>query len=156
MRIHLLGTGTPNPDPRRCGSGTALTLDPTSDWLLVDCGRGVTQRALEAELDLRNLRAVFLTHHHSDHVSDLANLAIARLVAGAATPLPVVVPAGPCARFAESCLDAFDDMAFYSQRRAGEALRPAIEVDPFRATGELTIVHEGPSATVEALSLIHI
>ena len=155
MRIHLLGTGTPNPDPLRCGSGTALTLATTPSWLLVDCGRGVTHRAVEAGLDLRNLRAVVLTHHHSDHVSDLANLAIARFVAGAATPLRVVVPAGPCLRFAESCLDAFDDTAFYSQRRSGETRRPEIEVDPFSATDELTFVHEGPSATVEAVLVDH-
>ena len=155
MRIHLLGTGTPNPDPRRCGSGTALTLDPTPAWLQVDCGRGVTHRAVEAGLDLRNLTAVFLTHHHSDHVSDLANLAITRLVAGASTPLRVVAPEGPCLRFAEACLDAFDDTAFYSQRHPGESLRPELDVQPFPATDALTVVHDGPAATVEAVQVDH-
>jgi len=70
-------------------------------------------------------------------------------------PTRVVAPAGPCLRFAESCLDAFDDTAFYSQRRAGETGRPEIEVDPFSASDELTVVHEGPSATVEAVLVVH-
>jgi hypothetical protein len=61
--VCLLGTGTPEPDPGRAGSGIAVVHD--GDWLLVDCGRGVAQRTMQAGLDLLRLKAVLLTHHHS-------------------------------------------------------------------------------------------
>ena len=89
--VVMLGTGTPNVDPDRAGSGVALVA--SSAWLLVDIGRGVTQRVMQADLDLTRLSAVLLTHHHSDHITDLATLAITRWTAGATTPLRVVCPA---------------------------------------------------------------
>ena len=130
LEVVMLGTGTPISDPRRCGSGTALV--GTDGWILVDCGRGVTQRAIEAELDLTAIDAVLLTHHHSDHVSDLATLAIARWSAGATEPLLVVAPAGPCLRFATHCLDTFEDQAFYSQADPAAGPRPAIKTHEFK------------------------
>jgi ribonuclease Z len=136
VRVVLLGTGTPVPDAQRCGSGTAVVAHDS--WVLIDCGRGVTQRILEAGLDLRTLSAVMLTHHHSDHVSDLPSLAIARWVAGGHEPLTVIAPGGPCARFAERCLDAFEDQAFYSQAGAAAPPRPTVDVNAFDATPSAT------------------
>jgi ribonuclease Z len=124
-----LGTGTPAPDPDRCGSGTAVVTE--RNWVLIDCGRAVAQRVMQAGLDLRRLRAVMLTHHHSDHVSDLPTLATARWVAGGHDPLTIVAPAGPCARYAQRCLDGFDDQAFYSQAGADAPPRPTLTVTAF-------------------------
>ena len=144
MEICFLGTGTPKPDPLRCGSGTAVIGDDGLSWVLVDCGRGVTQRALQAGLDLSALTAVALTHHHSDHVSDLASLAITRFTGGAPSRLRVIAPLGPSARFAESCLDGYEDQAFYSQREAGIAERPALQVETFGASPEpVTVLDDG-------------
>ena len=36
-------------------------------WVLVDCGRAATQRALDAGLQLTSVVSVAITHHHSDH-----------------------------------------------------------------------------------------
>lgn len=101
--------------------------------MMVDCGRGATQRALSARLDLTSVAAVLITHHHSDHVSDLATLAITRWTAGATTPLTVVAPAGPSADYARRCLDAFGDQAFHGQASAASGLRPSIETVAFHA-----------------------
>jgi ribonuclease Z len=136
--VVVLGSGTPNPTPDRAGSGLAVV--DGSAWVLVDCGRAVTQRALQAGLDLTALVVVCLTHHHSDHISDLATLATARWTAGAATPLPVVAPAGPSARFAEVCLGIFDDQSFHGQARRSAGHRPNITVDAFLAASPTTVV----------------
>jgi len=129
IEVVLLGTGTPLPDPSRCGSGVAVVAD--GRWVLVDCGRGVTQRVIESALDLATIDAVALTHHHSD----LATLSIARWVDGATTPLVVVAPRGPCSRFARHCLDGYEDQAFHSQAEPGSPLRPAVTVHEFAPTG---------------------
>jgi ribonuclease Z len=153
IRVVLLGTGTPVPNPERCGSGVAIVRDGT--WALVDCGRGVTQRAMQAGLDLRNLGVVLLTHHHSDHVSDLATLAIARWVAGALDPLTVIAPNGPCARFAIGCLDAFEDQAFYSQAGSSATKRPAVNVVAFDPSGAPSRVFSGNGWSVSAALVDH-
>ena len=136
--VVVLGSGTPNPMPDRAGSGSAIV--DGSAWVLVDCGRAVTQRALQAGLDLTALVAVCLTHHHTDHISDLATLATTRWTAGAATPLPVVAPAGPLVRYADLCLGIFDDQSFHGQARDRAGHRPNITVDAFRAGSPSTVV----------------
>ncbi|MEP7112536.1 MAG: MBL fold metallo-hydrolase [Ilumatobacteraceae bacterium] len=134
----ILGSGTPNPDPERAGSSVAV-VDGAS-WLMVDCGRAATQRALSAGLDLTTVVAVLITHHHSDHLSDLATLATTRWCAGATTPLTVVAPTGPATTFAGTCLDAFADQAFHHQAPASGGSRPSIEVVAFDASAEVTEV----------------
>jgi ribonuclease Z len=152
-RVVLLGTGTPVPDPERCGSGVAIVREGM--WVLVDCGRGVTQRAMQAGLDLRDLGVALLTHHHSDHVSDLATLAIARWVAGALDPLTVIAPNGPCARFAIGCLDAYEDQAFYAQAGSSATNRPAVSVVAFDPSGDPSCVFSGNGWSVSAALVDH-
>jgi len=141
------------PDPARCGSGTAIVHE--GRWVLVDCGRGVTQRVMEAGLDLAELDAVLLTHHHSDHVSDLATLMITRWVDGAAAPTLVIAPRGPSARYARGCLDGFEDQAFYSQANADSPPRPSIAVNEFVATDDPGVVLESTRWRVTSALVDH-
>jgi ribonuclease Z len=134
----VLGSGTPIPDRERGGSALAVVGD--HQWLLVDCGRAATQRAIDAGLDLRSVIAVAITHHHSDHLSDLATLAAARWTAGATSPLTVVAPSGPAAQFARRCLDVFDDQSFFAQASDASGRRPAIDVRSFEATAHMSRV----------------
>lgn len=132
--VVVLGSGSPLPDPERGGSALAVVGD--AKWVLLDCGRAATQRAIDAGLDLGDVVAVALTHHHSDHLSDLATLATARWVAGAATPLVVVAPEGPSARFARRCLDPFDDQSFHAQADPAAGPRPSVDVEAFALGSE--------------------
>lgn len=43
---------------------------------LVDLGMGAARQMTRANLDIRDLGAVFITHMHSDHLTDLANLVL--------------------------------------------------------------------------------
>jgi len=127
--VVVLGSGSPLPDPERAGPALAVVAE--AGWVLVDCGRAATQRAIDAGLDLTTVVAVALTHHHSDHVSDLATFATARWVAGATTSLVVVAPEGPSARFARRCLDPYDDQSFHGQSDPAAGPRPAMDVQAF-------------------------
>ena len=69
----LLGTGGgPTPKPNRFPSAYALRTE--AGTYLVDCGNGVAQQVIRADLDINSIRHVVLTHHHSDHNADVGTL----------------------------------------------------------------------------------
>ena len=79
-RLVMLGTGTPVPDYMRAGSGAAVIHDGQA--YVFDIGPGVVQRMIEAsqekgiqELMPMNVQHLFITHLHSDHTLDYAELA---------------------------------------------------------------------------------
>jgi ribonuclease Z len=153
VEVVVLGSGTPNPDLDRAGS--AVSIFDRDSWVLIDCGRGATLRAISAGLKLGELAGVFLTHHHSDHLSDLATLAIARWTSRCAGPLVVYAPEGPAARFADACLGAFDDDCFYSQADPAAGLRPRIDVRRFAPTGDVTNVMNTAGWTIRTTLVDH-
>ncbi|MES2685655.1 MAG: MBL fold metallo-hydrolase [Pseudomonadota bacterium] len=72
FRVTLLGTGSPAPVMRRFGPG--VLIQAGGKTLLIDCGRGTTQRLLQSGLRLGQVDALFLTHLHSDHVVGIPDL----------------------------------------------------------------------------------
>ena len=83
MRITLLGTGSPIPDPQRAGPSTLVTADGLT--VLVDCGRGVLMRLVAAGVLPPFLDALLVTHLHSDHITDLGDVITTRWVM---SPMP--------------------------------------------------------------------
>ncbi|WAZ21513.1 MBL fold metallo-hydrolase [Streptomyces cinnabarinus] len=66
----LLGTsGGPVPMHGRAGIASALVVDGRA--YLIDCGPGTFGRYAQAWLTAEQLEAIFVTHLHSDHLSDL-------------------------------------------------------------------------------------
>jgi ribonuclease Z len=72
LKVTLLGTGSPAPVMRRFGPGVLIQAGTKN--LVIDAGRGVTQRLLQAKLNLGQVDAVLLTHLHSDHVVGIPDL----------------------------------------------------------------------------------
>lgn len=79
-QVVVLGTGTPAPDPNRAGAGVAVIHK--GEAYLFDAGDGIVSRAIRAHLELGmeelnppNIRHVFFTHLHSDHIHDYSVLA---------------------------------------------------------------------------------
>ncbi len=72
MRITFLGTGTCHQQPDR--ATTAIDCDGWGTHFLIDVGSGALRRLREAEINPDTIEAVFITHVHPDHLSDLPPL----------------------------------------------------------------------------------
>ena len=90
--VTLLGTGTPRPQMDRLGA--AILVEAGGDKLLFDAGRGVARRLLQVGADFGDVRRVFVTHLHYDHVVGLPDLFLTGWIYGRAHPLEVSGPAG--------------------------------------------------------------
>lgn len=74
MSVHMLGTGGgPIVSGSRAGTSTAIKVDGAT--YVVDCGMG-SIRNYRSSCAWSELRAVFLTHHHSDHIYDLGSFLV--------------------------------------------------------------------------------
>jgi ribonuclease Z len=92
MYAVLLGTGNPRPDNERAGPSTAIVIG--EKVFLIDAGRGVMMRLAGANLAPQNIRAVFLTHLHSDHIDGLPDVFHTTWQFGRATPFELYGPTG--------------------------------------------------------------
>jgi ribonuclease Z len=94
LHVTLLGTGNPRPSMDRFGPSILVEAGDTD--ILVDVGRGATQRLFEigASQQLRELDLVLFTHLHSDHVVGFPDVWLTGWVFGRARPLPVMGPPG--------------------------------------------------------------
>jgi ribonuclease Z len=93
VQLTLLGTGSPIPDANRAGPATLV--EAAGHQLLFDAGRGVLMRLVAAGALPPMLRAVLLTHLHSDHVTDFNDVFTMRwAMSPTPNPLPVIGPPG--------------------------------------------------------------
>ena len=94
ITVTVLGSGGgPNPNPKRFGP--SILVQAGRQTLLFDCGRGATIRLAQIGMLLGEVRNVFLTHLHSDHIIGLPDLFLTGWGAqGRKTPLRVWGPAG--------------------------------------------------------------
>jgi len=135
LRITITGTGCPIPDALRAGPGVLVQFGELA--MQFDVGRSTVQRLAGAGLWPGELDAVFLTHHHSDHMVGLPDLVLTRWVidrARSATPLPVIAPAGPALVFAQRMLDAWADDIAVRAEHTGRSDRPEPGVVSFAAS----------------------
>jgi|GEM_PF-40246 len=93
LHVALCGSGAPLPDLRRASACTAVIAG--KDFYVVDTGPGSERKLELMRLNPGKVKAVFLTHFHSDHIGDLGELMLKRWAGGARkTPLDVYGPDG--------------------------------------------------------------
>lgn len=94
LQITLLGTGNPRPNMERFGPSILVEAGPRR--VLIDAGRGATQRLFEigARDLLVGIDALFLTHLHSDHTVGIPDVWLTSWVFGRAKALEVLGPPG--------------------------------------------------------------
>ncbi len=82
MQVTFLGTSSGVPTRARNVSAVALRLPQRAELWLFDCGEGTQHQFLRSDLRLSQLRRVFVTHMHGDHVFGLPGLLASLGLAG--------------------------------------------------------------------------
>ncbi len=124
----MLGTGSPLPDADRAGPATLVQAGGLN--LLFDCGRGVLMRLAAVGLPTPSfLHGLFLTHLHSDHVTDFNDVVTTRWATSMVpAPLPLAGPLGTAA-FAQRTLDMLrDDIGYRLAHHEDLAWEPSFEI----------------------------
>lgn len=137
MKITLLGTGSPIPDPLRAGPCTLVQAADRN--ILVDCGRGALMRSMAAGVLPAMIDTLLITHLHSDHITDVNDLVTTRWVMQPVhVPLKVYGPAGT-----RAMIDALMRMLELDQQYRHD------HHDDLRANGPLTVdvTEVGPDET---------
>lgn len=92
LELTLLGTGSPLHVPHRFGPSQIISDGKVR--LLIDTGWGGTSRLYQNGTPPQTIDAVFITHLHSDHTTDMADFLVMRWVGGIKSPIPIYGPAG--------------------------------------------------------------
>jgi len=93
LYVITTGTGAPLPDPLRVGPQAVVIAG--DQMMVFDAGPGSTRQLLLTGLNPSAITGLFLTHYHSDHISDLGELMLQHWAnAGATKPMDVYGPTG--------------------------------------------------------------
>ena len=149
LRVTLLGTGNPRPLLERFGP--SLLVEVGGQRLLFDSGRGATQRLFQLGVPLAEVRDVFLTHLHSDHVVGLPDLWLTGWIFGRREALHVRGPAGT-REMTSHLREAFAfDVDIRQRDEKLPARGAALEGEDFPPG----LVYKGEGVTVTAFAVDH-
>jgi ribonuclease Z len=92
VQVTFLGTSSGVPTRSRNVSSVALRLPQRAELWLFDCGEGTQHQFLRSDLRLSQLRRVFVTHMHGDHVFGLPGLLASLGLAGSSAGVDLYGP----------------------------------------------------------------
>lgn len=96
-----LGTGGgPRVQTKRAQPANAVIVNGAV--YIFDAGEGVQRQLAAAGIDLAQVKAIFVSHHHIDHIGGLSTLLVNRWVNTRYAPLPVIGPPGTTDMIRES------------------------------------------------------
>jgi len=92
VQVTFLGTSSGVPTRARNVSAVALRLPQRAELWLFDCGEGTQHQFLRSDLRVSQLRRLFITHMHGDHVFGLPGLLASLGLAGSCEGLTLYGP----------------------------------------------------------------
>ena len=144
MQVTFLGTSSGVPTRGRNVSAVALRLPQRAELWLFDCGEGTQHQFLRSDLRVSQLRRVFVTHMHGDHVFGLPGLLASLGLAGTCTGIDLYGP--------DPLRDYLEGVLRTSSTRIGYPLR-SHRVKEAANSGALLL--DDDDITVRCTKLIH-
>ncbi|MEM9904308.1 MAG: ribonuclease Z [Cyanobacteria bacterium P01_D01_bin.44] len=92
MQVTFLGTSSGVPTRSRNVSSVALRLPQRAEIWLFDCGEGTQHQFLKSEFKSSQIRRIFVTHMHGDHIFGLMGLLATCGLAGAQQRIDIYGP----------------------------------------------------------------
>lgn len=152
LRVFVCGSASPLIAPGH--AQTCVGVLAGDDLYIVDAGSGAAGTFQFAGQTLLPLRAVLLTHYHSDHITGLPDVNLNSWVAGRPQPLEVLGPAG-VERIVAGFNEAFAQDYGYRVAHHGAAMLPmALGVLQAR-TIEVGVVLAQSGLTITAFEVDH-
>ena len=148
--------GSRSPFPDRDRAEACILIKAGSDFYVIDIGAGSAMNLQMWPIDLSKLKGVFLSHLHSDHMSDLPGLHFNSWLAGRPSKLKVYGPEG-----IENLTQGFEqayalDTKFRVEHHGEEILPLSVAgYDPITLNSEGEIIINDGNLKVTAFSVIH-
>jgi ribonuclease Z len=137
LQVTFLGTSSGVPTRARNVSAVALRLPQRAELWLFDCGEGTQHQFLRSELRVSQLRRVFVTHMHGDHVLGLPGLLASLGLAGSCPAIDLYGP-DPLRDYLEGVLRTTSTRINYPLR-THRVRQAAASGDLVLDDGELTV-----------------
>jgi ribonuclease Z len=144
VQVTFLGTSSGVPTRARNVSAVALRLPQRAELWLFDCGEGTQHQFLRSDLRVSQLRRIFVTHMHGDHVFGLPGLLASLGLAGSCAGIDLYGP--------DPLRDYLEGVMRTSSTRIGYPLRTH-RVKEAAARG--TLVLDDDDITVRCTALTH-
>ncbi len=157
LHVGLCGTGSPLPNRERAAACTVVVAGKAI--FVVDAGEGAARNIAQMGLPNARIKAMFLTHYHSDHIDGMGPMMLLRWTAsGNTAPLPVYGPIG-----VEDVIAGFNaayalDNIFRTEHHGVEITPPAAAgatAMPFEVPAAPTVVYEADGLRVTAFAVDH-
>ncbi|HEY9827297.1 MAG TPA: ribonuclease Z [Stenomitos sp.] len=110
MEITFLGTSSGVPTRTRNVSSVAIRLAQRAEVWLFDCGEGTQHQILRSDLKISQIRRIFVTHMHGDHIFGLMGLLASCGLGGTTSEIDIYGPPGldaylqACRRYSQTHL----------------------------------------------------
>ena len=152
LHVFICGSASPLPAPGRAQACVAIIAG--DDLYLVDAGSGSAQQTMLGRLPVANMRAIFITHYHSDHIGAIGDHNINSWASGRSAPLQIVGPVG-VQEVVAGFNQAFAMDRAYRTEHHGAELMPA-ELGVLEArTIEPGLVHDANGLRIRAFPVDH-
>ena len=92
MNITFLGTSSGVPTLSRNVSSLALKLSQKAEVWLFDCGEGTQHQLIKSTIKSSQIRKIFITHMHGDHIYGLPGLLATLGLAGNSKGIDIYGP----------------------------------------------------------------